>query len=88
MAGNRGLKYKNIISPFFKPKESLSSKEKSGKRYNWIRECETIYEHWDNPNELVDRLRVLVASTSSGHRGHPNEINSIIEELREANIIN
>lgn len=88
LASNRGLKYKNIISPLFKPKESLAStKGKSGKGYNWMQEGETVYEHWDDPNELIDRLRLLLASTSSGHKGHQNEINSIIEELREANII-
>lgn len=43
--------------------------------------------YWDDPNELVDRLRLLIASQSAGHTGHNNEIISIIEELREANII-
>lgn len=45
------------------------------------------YTYWDDPNELVDRLRLLVASKSAGHSGHTNEIMSIIEELREADII-
>ena len=45
------------------------------------------YEHWDDPNELVDRLRLLVSSQMAGHTGHNNEILSIIEELKEANII-
>lgn len=51
---------------------------------------ETLYEshtYWNDPNELVDRLRLLVASASAGHSGHHNEILSIIEELREADII-
>lgn len=43
--------------------------------------------YWDDANELVDRLRLLVSSTSAGHTGHSNEIISIIEELREANLI-
>lgn len=43
--------------------------------------------YWDDPNELVERLKLLVASESAGHTGHNNEIISIIEELREANII-
>lgn len=42
---------------------------------------------WDNPNELVDRLRLLISSTSVGHNNHNNEIISIIEELKEVNII-
>jgi hypothetical protein len=47
----------------------------------------TDYVYWDNANELVDRLRLLVASMNAGHTGHNNEIISIIEELKEANII-
>lgn len=45
------------------------------------------YTYWDDPNELVERLRLLVASQGAGHNGHNNEIISIVEELREANII-
>ncbi|KAG5318527.1 YMD3 protein, partial [Pseudoatta argentina] len=42
------------------------------------------YEHWDDPNELVDRLRLLDASHRAGNNAHDNEMLSIIEELREA----
>ncbi|KYN20113.1 hypothetical protein ALC57_07541 [Trachymyrmex cornetzi] len=42
------------------------------------------YIHWDDPNDIVDRLRLLEASRQAGHNGHDNEILSIIEELREA----
>ena len=45
------------------------------------------YVHWDDPNELVDRLRLLAASHQAGHNAHENEILSIIEELREAGLI-
>lgn len=45
------------------------------------------YVYWDNPNELVDRLRLLIASRAAGNPSHENEIISIIEELREAGII-
>lgn len=45
------------------------------------------YSYWNDPNELVDRLRLLIASKTAGHSGHTNEIMSIIEELREAGII-
>lgn len=47
----------------------------------------TDYIYWDNPNELVDRLKLLIASQSAGNTNHTNEINSIIEELKEAGII-
>ena len=45
------------------------------------------YVYWDDPNELVDRLRVLISSQHAGHTNHNNEIISIIGELREAGII-
>lgn len=45
------------------------------------------YIYWDDPNELVDRLRLLLASRAAGHTGHTNEITSIIEELQERDII-
>lgn len=45
------------------------------------------YVHWNDPNELVDRLRLLEASHRAGNNAHNNEILSIIEELREAGLI-
>ena len=45
------------------------------------------YVYWDDLNELVDRLRLLLASQAAGNPSHTNEIISIIEELREAEII-
>lgn len=45
------------------------------------------YVYWDDPNELVDRLRLLMAERSAGNSSHINEIISIIEELREAGIV-
>jgi len=41
------------------------------------------YVHWDDPNELVDRLRLLDAS----HRAGNNEMLSIIDEFREGGLI-
>lgn len=46
-----------------------------------------VYEYYDDPNELCDRLRLLVASKQAGNSNHDQEINSIIEELRESNFI-
>lgn len=43
--------------------------------------------YWDDPNELVERLQLLISSQSAGHNAHNNEIISIIDELREANLI-
>ena len=45
------------------------------------------YVYFDDPNELVDRLRLLFASQQAGNTAHDPEIFSIIEELKELNII-
>jgi len=45
------------------------------------------YVHWGDPNELVDRLRLLEVSRQAGHNANGNEILFIIEELREADLI-
>ena len=45
------------------------------------------YVHWDDPNELVDRLRLLVESSRAGNNAHENEILSIVEEMCEAGVI-
>lgn len=49
--------------------------------------CSNMLKYWDDPNELVERLRLLVSSASAGHTGHSNEMLAIVEELREANIV-
>lgn len=46
-----------------------------------------IYEYFDDPNELCERLRLLVSSRMAGNTNHMQEMNSIIEELRELNYI-
>jgi len=47
----------------------------------------TMEVDWHDPNELCDRLRILVASRDAGHTGHEEEINRIISELRNAGYI-
>lgn len=46
-----------------------------------------IYEYFDDPNELCERLRLLVSSRMAGNTNHMQEINSIVEELRELEYI-
>lgn len=45
------------------------------------------YVFWNDPNELVDRLRLLISEQAAGNTNHTNEIHSIIEELREEGYI-
>lgn len=76
--GNKSYKYTNII-------KNLVLTE--GKGLMQIHKEKIDYVHWDDPNELVDRLRLLISSQQAGHNNHNNEIQSILEELREADII-
>lgn len=46
------------------------------------------YKYLDDPNNLIDRLRLLIAKKSAGNNNHENEIQAIIEGLNEAKIIN
>lgn len=46
-----------------------------------------VYEYFDDPNELCDRLRLLISSKAAGNSNHDQEINSIAQELRELKII-
>lgn len=50
-------------------------------------ESKIAYRYFDNANELVDRLKLLLSSKAAGNSNHSFEIRSIIEELREADII-
>ncbi|XP_072757486.1 uncharacterized protein [Anoplolepis gracilipes] len=84
--GNKGYKYKYIIASLF------PIKRKIGKGINLphiitLSENKIEYVHWNDPNELVDRLRLLEASRRAGNNAHGNEVMSIIEELREAGLI-
>jgi len=68
-----GTKYKQIICKLFS----------SGMGVN-LQTHNLVY--WNDPNELVDRLRLLLASQSAGNTGVSNEILSIFEELHESGI--
>lgn len=78
--GNRGIKYRKII-------KNLFDTTHTGKGLMRVNPQKPNYIYWDDPNELVDRLKLLMASQHAGNNNQTNEIVSIIEELREANII-
>ena len=85
LKGNKGGKYKHIIAPLMKVESKKSGRGMP--RAMTLTGNKVDYVHWDDPNELVDRLRLLDASRQAGNNAHDNEILSIIEELREAGII-
>lgn len=78
--GNRGMKYINIIKKLFNTTHTGDGLMKVNLQI-------PNYIYWDDPNELVDRLKLLVGSQHAGNNNHTNEMVSIIEELREGNII-
>lgn len=80
---SRGEKYNKIIKPVLKVTvpptgEGLIS---CRKRSN------PIYISWSDPNELCERLRLLVSSRAAGNTGVNREIEAIISELRRAGIV-
>lgn len=84
--GTKAFKYMRIIKQLFNTRSNLLTKG-SGLLLKSFDKRKPNYIYWNEPNELVDRLRLLVSSESAGHNNHKNEIISIVEELREANII-
>ncbi|KYM94639.1 hypothetical protein ALC62_14726 [Cyphomyrmex costatus] len=87
--GNKGHKYKNIIAPLVLGKKvgTVIKKKLDLPCAMSLTDNRIDYVHWDDPNDLVDRLRLLEASRQADHNGHDNEILSIIVELREAGLI-
>ncbi|KYN02973.1 hypothetical protein ALC62_06193 [Cyphomyrmex costatus] len=83
---NKGYKYKYIIGPLVSAHRimSLGAGVPTTMR---VTDDKVDYVHWDDSNELVDRLQLLDASRTAGNNAHDNEILSIIEELREAGFI-
>lgn len=80
-------KFKNVIRKLFVDEQTTSESEKEfsghGMWKNLVRNSKTDYKYWDDPNELIQRLRLLMASTQAGNTAHNNEIQEIIQELRE-----
>jgi hypothetical protein len=90
--GRNSYKYLRIIKPLFdSPKRHRHSTwDDSFSRYGEgmiVENRPHQFVFWNDCNELVERLRLLYASKQSGNNSHNNEITALIEELREANII-
>ena len=77
---NKGYTYIYII-------KKLMNDTHSGKGLMRVKQVKPNYIYWDDHNELVERLKLLIASQQAGNNNHTNEIVSIIEELREGNLM-
>ncbi|CAH2010533.1 unnamed protein product [Acanthoscelides obtectus] len=84
--GSKLQKYKKIIAPPLKMGQGLMNNKNITTTMEYSSN-DKDYIYWDDPNELVSRLRLLIASQAAGHSGHGNEINSLVEELRESKYI-
>jgi hypothetical protein len=69
----------------FKFSLSPTTKKGSGLYKDVIPQTQLVY--YDDPNELVTRLNLITSSQIASNTGVNNEIISILEELRERNII-
>lgn len=85
--GDKGTKYTKIVKPLFTDSELKEKKQGGFMPTLKTLKKNTDFIYWDDPNELVDRLKILIASKDAGNTSHDNEIISIIEELKEAGII-
>lgn len=65
----------------------ITLRPRIGRALKEFRTNKIEYRHFDDFNEIIDRLRLLMSSQSAGNTNHNNEIISIIEELREGGII-
>jgi len=88
--GNRGInqskskKFLTIIKPLIQKSGNSLNQLPINRKLNF-KQKQFVY--WDSATELVSRLKLLWSSKLAGNTAHDNEIISIIEELREANII-
>jgi len=71
----------------FSPTTSTLLRSKTGFGYMTLQKSNPNYVYWNDVNELVERLEILVASKEAGNTSHNGENFSILEELREERII-
>ena len=74
----KGAKWKNIVSPIWK--EIMKN---MGEEY----EGEGVVVIPSDPNALLDRLDLLLASQKAGHPGVRNELVSICDELKRQDVL-
>ncbi|CAH0384708.1 unnamed protein product [Bemisia tabaci] len=85
---NRSQKYRDLIKPLFATSTPRSTRKSSRKKLTKgsgikIHRAKRELVYWDDPNELVQRLVLLIASKQAGHTDHDRAILSIVEELSE-----
>ena len=82
--GSKGYKWNNILSDiWFKKKSGLYKFPKKKEGY----EGEGVIVIPSDPNALLERLDLLLASQEAGHTGVRNELVSICDELKRQGVL-
>lgn len=88
LKSSKQFKYYEVIKPLAQRPRSSSTSGFGLPTNKMIFNRNPIeYRYWDDPNELCERLRLLIAAQGAGNTSVQNEIVAIINELKEANII-
>lgn len=89
--GRNSTKYRTVIKPIIidggSKKKKMSVGDGIDFQHKAVNNLMPQYIYYDDPNELIERLRLLMGSLASGNTAHSNEIASIISELRQREII-
>jgi len=80
---SRAPKYLKIVKQIW---EDMRTKQGTGRIKKTSSKVD--YKYYDDPNELVDRLRLLYGSARAGNDVHRNEMIEILAELEERGVIN
>ena len=81
--GNKGYKWNNILSDIWFKKKSRIIFPKKKEGY----EGEGVVVIPSDPNALLERLDLLLASQQAGHTGVGNELVSICDELKRQGVL-
>ena len=100
--GNRGNKWKKIIGPIWYKNQGFSEEDAikmaNNRRYRerLVKKMRKIKREYDgkgvvvipsDPNALLERLDLLLASQEAGHTGVRNELVSICDELKRQGVL-
>lgn len=84
LMGGNSKKYQSVIKPLA---DRPGGDKTGGGLLRYEPSVRVRYRFFDDPNEICDRLRLLVGERRAGNDGVNGEILSIVEELRELGVI-
>ena len=79
-----------LLSPIWNKYKALSSREREKKLAPWISkefDGKGVVIRPSDPNALLERLDLLLASQEAGHTGVGNELVSICDELKRQGVL-